>query len=271
MLRPARLLTLGLLLASAACDSTPMAPTSAPDAAMMQTAASFKNAGMKTGLGGLDVGGYCQSQGYNWVGYKKGYVAGPQAAYNNWVCQSGGWEDELSPIDPHPINLTAACQWQYGRNSVQAHPSDPDHAWSWGCYASNDAQGDAREPMVVWDSGNYGGLGLDETHSFAMAKCVDGTLTVSGHMQDVGDIPLPFSNIVVELTVDHGAIYAGPGADNRLDLNKSGNGNFSASVSGLGTGGHEVAVWLTLPGGTFSVNQSANGGDTQSGIPFVCN
>lgn len=270
MIRPAPLLALTLLVAIGACDSGPTAPLNEAEAPLAVAQYSFTNSGLKTVLGGLNVAGYCQSQGYNWVGYKKGFVAGPQAAYNNWVCQSGGYWDELNPIDPHPINLTAACQWQYDRTAVQAHPDDPDHAWSWKCYAS-DSGGASKEAMVLWDFRDGSGVGVDEDHSFAIAQCVDGTLTVKGHMQKVSGLTLPINDIVVELTVDHGAIYAGPPAGFRLDVNKKGNGNFEASVDGLVTGGHEVAVWLTIPGGTYWINQSANGGDVQSGIPFVCN
>ncbi len=83
-------------------------------------------------LGGLNVWGYCQSLGYPTVGYRRGYVHGPRAAYANWVCQTGA--DQLAPVNARPVDMVKACQWQFHVDSVVARPSDPNHAWSWDCY-----------------------------------------------------------------------------------------------------------------------------------------
>ena len=132
--RSNRLAVLGLaaiaMLGLTACQDVPTAPDTAP-----QLALDFTNAGSKTVVGGLNVWAYCNSLGYPTVGYKRGYIAGPQAAFNNWVCQTGN--DQFNPTDPHPVNLTKACQWQHDQVAIQAHPDDPDHAWSWKCYDSD--------------------------------------------------------------------------------------------------------------------------------------
>ncbi len=85
-------------------------------------------------LGGLNVWGYCESLGYSAVGYSRGYVQGPRAAYANWVCQTG--TNQLAPVNPHPVDMAKACAWQFPQagDSVVAKPSDPNHAWSWDCY-----------------------------------------------------------------------------------------------------------------------------------------
>jgi hypothetical protein len=123
-------------LALAACDRSPTAPAEEVVAFNGSQASIYKNPSGTTVLGGLDVWSYCISEGYPTVGYKRGYIAGPQAAFNNWVCQTG--PDQLNPVNTHPINIVAACQWYYNRKAVQAHPDNPDHAWSWKCYASTD-------------------------------------------------------------------------------------------------------------------------------------
>ena len=141
-MRSVRYLALALLVASAACEQAPLAPEAGTDDVTAQF--GFTNAGGKTLLGGLNVWAYCNSQGYPTVGYKRGWIEGPRYAYNNWACQTG--PDQLNPTDPHPINMTAACQWQYDTKAVQAHPDDPDHAWSWKCWSS---KGDARGPVEI--------------------------------------------------------------------------------------------------------------------------
>jgi hypothetical protein len=231
----------------------------------IEPAFSFTNAGSKQLLGGLNVWAYCQSTGYPTVGYKRGFIEGPQAAYNNWVCQTG--EDQFNPTDPHPINMTKACQWQYDRTAVQAHPDDPDHAWSWKCYASDSGK-PSKQAMVTWDLEGREEYSLDEDHSFAIAKCEEGTLTVNGHLQNAGGpFDLPLRGLQIELDVDHATIHTGPTVG--LNLNKQGNGNFKATIDGLSPGTHEVAVWINAPA-TFWINEAANQGDVRAGIPFTC-
>ena len=75
--------------------------------------------------------------GYPTVGYQRGYVQGPRAAYANWACQTGA--DQLAPVDPRPVDMVKACRWQYG-DSVQARAADPNHAWSWECYGARRTQ-----------------------------------------------------------------------------------------------------------------------------------
>lgn len=83
-------------------------------------------------LGGLNIWAYCLSLGYPAVGYQRGYVEGPEAAHDNWVCQRG--TEQLDPVDALVIDLTDACRWQFDREEVEARPEDPDHAWSWNCF-----------------------------------------------------------------------------------------------------------------------------------------
>lgn len=83
-------------------------------------------------LGGLNMWAYCLSLGYPTVGYRRGYVQGPDAAHDNWVCQRG--TEQLAPVDARLVDMTEACRWQYGREDVVARPADPDHAWSWNCH-----------------------------------------------------------------------------------------------------------------------------------------
>jgi hypothetical protein len=82
-------------------------------------------------LGGINVWGYCQSLGYPTVGYRRGIIEGPQAAYDNWVCQRG--TDQLKPVEPKLVDMGDACAWQFKRPAT-ARPDNPDHAWSWNCY-----------------------------------------------------------------------------------------------------------------------------------------
>lgn len=85
-------------------------------------------------VGGLNVWAYCLSLGYPAVGYRKGFIEGPGAARDNWVCQRG--TEQLAPQDARVVDMDEACAWQFGRTTVVARPSDEDHAWSWDCYGT---------------------------------------------------------------------------------------------------------------------------------------
>jgi hypothetical protein len=100
-------------------------------AAIGALGASAASADPPTPLGGLtDLRAYCQSLGYTDVVLKKGYVVGDQAAYNNWRCYAD------TPTNTHPFSMEQACTWAYGVNAVQAHPLNPDDAFTWVCYSS---------------------------------------------------------------------------------------------------------------------------------------
>jgi len=89
---------------------------------------------MQGALGGINMWAYCLSLGYPAVGYRKGYIEGPLAAHDNWVCQRG--TEQLAPTDVHVVDLDAACSWQFGRDNIAARSADDDHAWSWSCYGT---------------------------------------------------------------------------------------------------------------------------------------
>ena len=78
-------------------------------------------------LGGLDLFTYCRSLGYVGFALTKPRF-GPNAAYNNWRCQTASGE-------VHPFSFEQACKFQYGLEAVQAHPTDPDDAFTWVCYS----------------------------------------------------------------------------------------------------------------------------------------
>jgi hypothetical protein len=79
-------------------------------------------------LGGLDLDGYCLSIGFAGVTLTRP-DSGPNAAFNNWRCKTADGAT-------HPFSMEQACKWQYSANAVQAHPTDPDNAFSWLCYAT---------------------------------------------------------------------------------------------------------------------------------------
>lgn len=80
-----------------------------------------------TPLGGLDLTSFCPAQGYVGFTLTKPQL-GHNAAFNNWRCVTS--EGKL-----HPFSMEQACKWQYGLNAVQAHPLDPDDAFTWVCYS----------------------------------------------------------------------------------------------------------------------------------------
>jgi len=84
-------------------------------------------AGAPTPLGGLDLDAYCVSQGYAGVTLTKPRF-GPNAAFNNWRCVTAAGRT-------YPFSMEQACKWQYHLNPVQTHPTDPDDAYTWVCYA----------------------------------------------------------------------------------------------------------------------------------------
>lgn len=77
-------------------------------------------------LGGLDLMGYCQAQGWDTVIFPRGQLA-PHTAVDNWRCATG--DKSL------PISMEQACKWQYGIDDVQARFSDLNDAFTWSCYA----------------------------------------------------------------------------------------------------------------------------------------
>ena len=93
--------------------------------------ASTARADQPTPLGGIsNLTAYCQSLGYTAAFLQKGFVVGDQAAYNNWRCYTG------TPADTHPFSMEQACKWAYGLNAVQTHPLDPNDAFTWVCYST---------------------------------------------------------------------------------------------------------------------------------------
>ncbi len=78
-------------------------------------------------LGILDLDGYCRSLGYDQSTLTSTQV-GPNAAHGNWRCDTGSGK-------LRPISMEQACKWQYNRRAVQAHPTNPDDAYTWVCYA----------------------------------------------------------------------------------------------------------------------------------------
>jgi hypothetical protein len=78
-------------------------------------------------LGILSLDDYCRSLGYEQSVLSEPRT-GPNAAYGNWRCLG-------SVGTVRPISMEQACMWQYSLKAVQAHPTDPDDAYTWLCYA----------------------------------------------------------------------------------------------------------------------------------------
>src|SRR5437870_4001754 len=119
-LLPSRCLA-GVVVAGKAPPSQPLAA-----GALRRASALFSNGAAEV-LGGLDLGTYCQSLGFARFALTKPRF-GPNAAYDNWRCETESGE-------VHPFSFEQACKFQYGLEAVQAHPTDPDDAFTWVCYA----------------------------------------------------------------------------------------------------------------------------------------
>jgi hypothetical protein len=77
-------------------------------------------------LGGLDLNGYCQAYGYDGATLTRDQI-GVYAAYHNWKCLENGTPERF-------INMSSACEWQYGISSLTGWPQDPHDAYTWSCY-----------------------------------------------------------------------------------------------------------------------------------------
>lgn len=75
-----------------------------------------------TVLGGLELGGYCRSIGYNDV------VILANNAFA-WKCVKGNQRVG--------INMTAACQWQYNNPNAIASYRDARNQSSWYCFVNS--------------------------------------------------------------------------------------------------------------------------------------
>jgi hypothetical protein len=114
-----------------ACGSGADRPTPTDSLLATYSQSGRADASMRS-VGGVDVWAYCKSIGYPAVGYKRGYIEGPNAATDNWVCQRG--TDQLKPIEPKLVDMNEACWVYHKRRDLIARPHDPNHAWSWDCY-----------------------------------------------------------------------------------------------------------------------------------------
>jgi hypothetical protein len=100
--------TLIQTISSTPTPSTSSGPTATPTPTQMPLPSSFMR------LGGLNLDQYCSVLGEPWDVLING----------TWYCANGA----------DPINMTAACQWQFGASDVIAHQDIPNNAYSWSCY-----------------------------------------------------------------------------------------------------------------------------------------
>ena len=105
-------------------------------------------------VGGLDLDAYCQSIGDADAStpYPGEEIAG--GAYT-WDCVSGSGAET-------PVNMQAACAYQYPGQGTIAYPQDPDNSYSWVCLAPA--------------SGSYTGPATDTTVDSLTAPDGDATL-----------------------------------------------------------------------------------------------
>lgn len=82
----------------------------------------YSNGTQSTNLGGINVGGYCQS-----IGYVNGSLDGSTAF--TWSC-------DKSDGTHVGINMDSACQWQYNRTDVTAIMLKLSNPYSWQCYTT---------------------------------------------------------------------------------------------------------------------------------------
>jgi len=83
-----------------------------------------------TALGGLNLWGYCQSQGYSGVVLTSPQLS-PDAVFN-WYCFTGSYGNPTGFVS---VDMLGACQWQYRRLDVHAAYLDRNDAYTWVCYA----------------------------------------------------------------------------------------------------------------------------------------
>jgi DNA-binding beta-propeller fold protein YncE len=91
--------------------------------------------GTPHGVSGLFLSGYCGGLGDPRVTLEKGeQFGGPGFAYENWACvEPDGAEVLLANTGPAP-SLANACEVENPGVTVYAYPSEPNSAFSWGCY-----------------------------------------------------------------------------------------------------------------------------------------
>ena len=103
---------------------TSVTPSTTPTPTLIQTISTTPtvtptptpvNISNYTRLGGLNLDGYCSAIGKSWDTVINGV----------WYCGNG------SEI----INMTAACQWQYGTSNAVAVQDVASDVYSWSCYA----------------------------------------------------------------------------------------------------------------------------------------
>jgi TIR domain len=95
-------------------------PTPTPVPTKQPTAMSSPTPSLKPGayLGGVSMGGYCSSLGYN-------------AAVTDATSPSGWYCTTQNIID---VDMSKACQWQYGRSDAVAKGGSNTDMYAWRCY-----------------------------------------------------------------------------------------------------------------------------------------
>jgi DNA-binding beta-propeller fold protein YncE len=84
--------------------------------------------------GGLVLEGYCQSLGYQKVTLEREGVGGPGFAYDNWACEAADGSETLIANTGAAPSMANACEQANPGVTVYGFASDPNSAFSWGCY-----------------------------------------------------------------------------------------------------------------------------------------
>lgn len=122
-------LALVITLAGCSRDSQSLVVPSSVNHMEANTApAAYLKVDQEKLLGGLDLDGYCRSQGHVRSGLIKPQI-GPGNAHGNWRCIKSNGELKL-------VVMSDACQWQYPYvDHPRAKAQDNNDAFTWSCYS----------------------------------------------------------------------------------------------------------------------------------------
>jgi hypothetical protein len=182
-------------------------------------------------LGGMDLSGYCQSQGFLGVRLDGGTI-------NDWHCRSS-------------IDVNSTCRSEYGRSDAVGRYSDLNNPQSWACYSTGAAgpTGPAGPSGGTGPSGSTGPSGGSPHPAPSTAPSAGATSCIT---------PFPNPATALPQSGDQlGNIWSeaeNPGWDGEW-VRRSGTNTFDASWAHSGPVDATGVLTMTLTGNTVNIHR----------------
>ncbi|HLI56575.1 MAG TPA: hypothetical protein VKY26_06005 [Actinomycetota bacterium] len=198
-----------------------------------------------TSVGGLNLDAYCQHLGFT-NSQVDGPITGPNAAFE-WYCTTG--------TSQAPINLQAACTYEYPGAGSVAYAQDLNDSYSWICVVAKTG------------SSSSGGTKIDAVNK---GKAGSALVVVTSGGESVFATG-PAGSVTYEGSTGATSYltYDGSGGGSVLTYNGSGGG--SSVLAYNGSGGGSVLTFNGSNGGSVLTDQPASGSGFTAVVTYGTN